>query len=224
VPGATYRLSADYFTHFGGTPRICLHQFPSGRCAQTPALARVAGWRTVNTLVRPMPDTTYIRAELYSYTNDQFGAKDLVNGRASFRNFHLTRVSPVSVSLTAADPAPSRLTAVDPTAVSSSEYRVAVHGAAGQFTLTLADSYASGWTLDGLPAGWSARHIAIDGFANGWLVEGTGDATLTIRYRPALWAFAALATSLLAGLAVGAIAIGQPMIGVARRRGWLGRS
>jgi arabinofuranan 3-O-arabinosyltransferase len=224
VPGATYRLSADYFTHFGGTPRICLHQFPSGRCAETPALVRVAAWRTVNTLVRPMPDTTYIRPELYNYANYLFGAKDMVNGRASFKNFHLTRVSPVSVSVTAADLAPPPVTEVHRTAVSSSEYRVAVHRAAGRFTLTLADSYAPGWALDGLPAGWSARHIAVDGFANGWLVEGTGDATLTIRYRPGQWAFAALATSLLAGLAAAVIAIGQPLLGMARRRGWLGRT
>src|SRR5207245_5714826 len=58
VPGATYRMSADYYGQFGHTPRICLREVPSGRCAQTPDLTRVGSWQTVRALVRPLRDTT----------------------------------------------------------------------------------------------------------------------------------------------------------------------
>jgi arabinofuranan 3-O-arabinosyltransferase len=111
---------------------------------------------------------------------------------------------------------------VESTAVSPTEYRVAVHGAAGAFPLVLAESYAPGWALDGLPAGWTARHLAVDGYANGWLIEGTGDAVLRLRYRPALWSSAALLISLLGGAVTIAVLAGRRVLAVGRRRGWPG--
>ncbi|MCP4222503.1 MAG: hypothetical protein GY773_04080, partial [Actinomycetia bacterium] len=68
--------------------------------------------------------------------------------------------------------------------ISASEYVAEVSGASGPFVLVLADSYASGWEIDGLPDGWTATHIEADGYANGWRIDGSGDAELTIRYGP----------------------------------------
>jgi arabinofuranan 3-O-arabinosyltransferase len=214
VPGATYRLSADYRTDFGGTPRVCLQQLPAGRCADTPALTRATTWQTVEAVVKPLPGTTRIRPQIYNYRY----INQLIPGQTSFRNVQLARVSPVAVSVTPANATPPSVPTIDQTAVSASQYRVAVHGAAGRFTLAFADSYAPGWALDGLPAGWSARHIVINGFANGWLVEGTGDATLTIRYGPGQWSSAARVVSLLYGPVALAAAIAVAVLGLARRR------
>ncbi|HYS94879.1 MAG TPA: hypothetical protein VEL30_00120, partial [Candidatus Nitrosopolaris sp.] len=202
VPGATYRLSADYRSDFGQTAKICLREDPSERCADLPALTRVAQWQTVRALVRPDFGTTAIRSQFSA------GESELVPSLATYRNIRLIRVSTVSVSAAPVDPPVSWRPTVTSTAVTPAEYRVVVHGAAGRFTVVLRDSYAPGWSLDGLPAGWSARHLTVDGYANGWLVEGTGDAVLTARYRPERWASAALTISLVAGAAAVALVIG----------------
>lgn len=81
------------------------------------------------------------------------------------------------------------------------EYRVRITGARGRFVLTLAESCARGWRLRGLPAGWHATHVAIDRYANGWVVDGYAGATLTIEYQPRGPARLALAASGTAGLA-----------------------
>src|SRR5581483_7276806 len=79
-----------------------------------------------------------------------------------------------------------------------------VHGATGPFTLVLAESYAPGWVVDGLPNGWSARHVEVDGYGNGWLITGSGNAVLTLQYGPDRWCRAALIVSALgATLALG---------------------
>jgi arabinofuranan 3-O-arabinosyltransferase len=209
VPGATYRFSADYRGDFGQTPRICLRQDPSARCADLPALARVAQWQTVRAIVRPDFGTTVIRPQLAT------GESDIVPSRATFRNLGLTRVSTESVSVTPLDQgAPARI-GVTSTAVSPAEYRVAVNGAAGPFTVVLADSYAPGWSLDGLPEGWSARHVTVNGYANGWLVEGTGNAVLTAKYRPERLVSTAMMISILAGV----VAVALVIAGWAMRNG-----
>jgi hypothetical protein len=84
-------------------------------------------------------------------------------------------------------------------------YRAGIHGAAGRFTLVLPESYAPGWHLTGLPTGWTARHLIVAGYANAWLVSGTGNADLAIVYGPTRWSTIALVSSILA--AVAAIAL-----------------
>jgi arabinofuranan 3-O-arabinosyltransferase len=212
VPGAVYRFSADYRGDFGQTARICVREDPSERCADIPALTRVPQWQSVRAFVRPDFATTRMRPQVSA------GQSVLVPTRAAFRNIALSRVSTVSVSVSPVDvPAPKRTTATS-VAVSPSEHRLVVHGATGPFAVVLRDSYAPGWSLDGLPAGWSARHLVVDGYANGWLVEGTGDAVLTVRYGPQRWASAALMISLIAG----AVAIAMALGGLAVRNGGWG--
>ena len=82
----------------------------------------------------------------------------------------------------AAEPGP--IPALDWQRESPSEYVVEVTNASGPFVLVLADSYAPGWDIDGLPDGWNATHVEIDGYANGWRIDGRGDAKLRVRYGP----------------------------------------
>jgi hypothetical protein len=79
-------------------------------------------------------------------------------------------------------------------------------------------SYATGWSLTGLPRGWSARHIYVDGYANAWLVNGTGDADLTITYRPSRWTYAALLGSVLAAVGVLGVVAGRRVVRYRRER------
>jgi len=210
TPGATYQFSADYRSDFGQTAKICLREDPSERCADIPALTRVAQWQTVRAVVRPEFGAATIRPQFSA------GESELVPSRATYRNIRLTRVSTVFVSATPlGSPMPAGPMATS-TAVSPSAYRFAVHGAAGRFILVLHDSYAPGWSLDGLPRGWSARHLTVDGYANGWLVDGTGDAVLTARYEPERWTSAALTISLIAGAVAAALVIGGWVLGNGR--------
>jgi hypothetical protein len=68
----------------------------------------------------------------------------------------------------------------------AAHYEVGVHATSGTspFVLTLAETFGPGWQLSGLPPTWSARHGVVDGYANGWRIEGEGAATLHLRHRP----------------------------------------
>jgi arabinofuranan 3-O-arabinosyltransferase len=216
APGATYRMSFDYRSDYGTTPRVCVRQLPTGLCALTPDLTRVAAWQSLDTLIRPLSGTTSMRPLI------QENANAMVKGRVAIRNFSLTRVAPVSVRVSPVNSAALGRPALTYAVESSSAYRVKVANATGRFVLVLAESHDPGWALHGLPVGWSARHILANGYANGWLIEGTGDADLTIQYGPERWTFAALVTSLLAGVAAAGV-IGYRLVGPARRRRWLDR-
>jgi arabinofuranan 3-O-arabinosyltransferase len=196
VPGATYRFSAEYLGSYGQSPDICLWMDGANRCADTRALDRNSDWVTTTSLIRPPDGTRSITPLVHA------NSSEMVPSRVSYRNVSLRRATLVSVRATPTDVAVAASPRVDATVVSASEYRAAVRGATGPFTLVQTESFASGWTLTGLPRGWTARHITVDGYANGWLVSGTGDATLTMTYGPSRWSYAALFVSVLGAAAV----------------------
>jgi arabinofuranan 3-O-arabinosyltransferase len=103
-----------------------------------------------------------------------------------YRNFALTLVSPETVIVAdAVQPAPAPYLKVH--GEGPARYDVDVRGNDGAFVLTLAESYADGWHLEGLPKGWQARHLPVDGYANGWVVTGHGDAHIRLVYTPEDW-------------------------------------
>jgi arabinofuranan 3-O-arabinosyltransferase len=211
VPGATYRFSAGYRTSFGQSPHICVWQEGAARrCADIPPLARSADWLTTSFLLRPPTSITSLTPQALAFTSA------MVPSRVSYRDVSLTRVTLVSVRATPTDRVVASTPRVGGSIVSASRYRAAVHGATGRFTLVLAESYGAGWSLDGLPAGWSARHLVVDGYANGWVIDGTGDADLTMEYTPSRWGFAALLVSVLATTAAITLTVGRWL--AARRR------
>jgi arabinofuranan 3-O-arabinosyltransferase len=196
IPGATYRFSAEYLGSYGQSPDICLWLDGASRCADSTALVRSNTWLTTTTLVRPPAGTKSITPLIHS------NSSDMVPSRVSYRNISLNRVTLVSVRATPADRAAPPVHRVDATVVSASEYRARVRGAAGRFILVQPESFAPGWALTGLPRGWTARHVSVDGYANAWLIDGTGDANLTLTYGPTRWSRAALLVSMLGGVVV----------------------
>jgi hypothetical protein len=77
----------------------------------------------------------------------------------------------------AAPPAP----AVSYRTSTPGSYTVSTGPAHSGTWIVLADSYAPRWTLRGLPAGWRAQHLRVDGYANGWLLTGPGTPRLNLR-------------------------------------------
>ncbi|MFB9449440.1 hypothetical protein Dvina_37790 [Dactylosporangium vinaceum] len=209
IPGATYRFVAGYRSDFGQTPKVCLMQGPAGRCAATPPLTRSGAWQTMTALVRVPSGTTSLTPQVFA------DATGMVASRMAYRDVTVARVALVTVRIVPAGEAAPAGPRVVTTSVSPSRYRAEVRAAAGRFTLVLPESYAPGWQVTGLPPGWSARHLMVSGYANGWLISGTGDADLTLTYAPSRWSMLASLTSMLAVLAVIALLAG-PFVA----RGW----
>jgi arabinofuranan 3-O-arabinosyltransferase len=208
--GMRHRLQLDYQTVRGRGARLCVWQVGPNRCANLPDLAASEDWTTYDVTFEPAPGTTALRLYLYADGND---------GRLTvtrYRDPTLTTPSPVVVVLTQQQDGGQRAPATEVSRESPSRYSVAVRGSEGRFVLAFAETFAPGWKLTKLPAGWSARHVEVDGYANGWEITGRGDATFALRYRPAALASAGARVSATALVAVVLVSL---VAGIVRRRG-----
>lgn len=189
------RVAFEHRTVSGRPARVCVWEVGPERCMELPPLPTSGTWSRFATVVRPDPSTTALRLFLYAD-----GAASPPT-RVQYRRPVLQPVAPAEVAIEAA----ARESAAPPTLRWSRQrtdaYRVSVRRARGAFTLVLAESAATGWSLRGLPADWSMQRIVVDGYANGWRIEGTGDADLTVVYGPAAFGRIAIAVSLLTALA-----------------------
>jgi arabinofuranan 3-O-arabinosyltransferase len=221
------RVAFEYRSVSGRPARACLWEVGPDRCAELPALAPGTTWRRFETVVRPDSSTTGLRLFLYA------DGQESPPTRVEYRGFVLQPVAPAEIAIDAVtDGGPAAdgtaAAADDATAVGSAastprlewtqkrpdRYTVAVRGSRGAFTLVLAESAARGWSLDGLPEGWTATGLKADGYAMGWRITGTGDAHLTLSYAPAALGRAAIGISCLAALAAAVLLGGR----IRRRR------
>lgn len=208
--GAVYRLSFDHRTLSGRPARVCVWQVGAERCADTPELASGSSWATFAATFRPDPDASELRIYLYA-DGEESGPPT----RVQYRGLSLEPALPATIALERrGDMAP-----VAPSVRWEEEgpdrFRVQIHRASGPFLLALAESFAPGWSLRGLPQGWTAEHLEVDGYANGWRVQGRGSASLTLEYRPARPVRFAAAVSLGTALAC---AVFWAVLAVRRRR------
>lgn len=209
IAASWYRLRLDYRTASGQPARVCVWQEGPDRCATIPALGRSADWQHVDTAFRIDPGTR--RLFLYLYADGGAAEPTAVEYRAPALQPTLSTVL-VAAQADVVGP-PSQTTAIQ-LAARPDRYRVRVRELGGTRVLVLADSYATGWRLDGLPEGWHATHVIADGYANGWILTGDGDATLTLSYRPAALGYMA---EFVSACAAGRLAFGW-LIGLLRRR------
>lgn len=180
-----YVLQLKYRSVAGHPPRVCVWQVGPDTCAATPQLDRADGWQPLRTTVRPDPDAEAL--ELYLYA-DGFGDDVTVT---EYRDLRVTPAIPQRAAIQPAD------AAAPPTMLASrvhpARYDVEVGGATNDLVLGLAESHDDGWTLTGLPDGWSATHLPLDGYANGWALRRTSpDAPhrlhVKLEHRPSLFA------------------------------------
>jgi arabinofuranan 3-O-arabinosyltransferase len=150
-----------------------------------------ANWSAVSADALIDPGTTQLRL-IMAVASTRGGPA----GRAEFRGIDLQPLSPVIVRLS-----PEMRNPVAPVAVWSSggagRYLVRTGAVHDRVVLTLAESYAAGWQVTGLPPGWTARHIVVDGYANGWILTGRGQASLALDYGPNRYQRVATAVSVL---------------------------
>ena len=191
-PGSVYRLQLSYRTASGRPARVCLWEMGPDRCADIPDLVADPDWHTQSTTVRIDAGTRQL--QLYLYADGQANPPTSV----AYRDVSLTRSAPVSIVVTPAGPSVgSDRPTLQVGRITATATDLTVHGLSGSVALVLTESFAPGWHVEGLPDGWTAEHFDAYGYANGWLLHGTGDAHLTLRFGPQQWATLAQWVSLL---------------------------
>jgi hypothetical protein len=99
---------------------------------------------------------------------------------AAFRRLRMLPTQPFAFALMPVG-APERAD----TEVTEIDQRFVSLRADGDVVLTFQQAWSSAWGLEGLPAGATAEHLQVNGWANGWIVrglEGRG-AVLEVTYR-----------------------------------------
>ncbi len=86
---------------------------------------------------------------------------------ASFRRLRLLPTQPFAFALTPVG-APAR----QGTEVSEIDDRFVSLRSDGDVVLTFQQAWSPAWRLDGLPAGATAEHVKVNGWANGWMIRG----------------------------------------------------
>jgi len=197
VAGGSYELSFDARTLQGLPARVCLWEDGPDRCAPLPALTASPSWQHVRVGVTPDAGTVGLRLFVYADGGATGGNGTVVDYRA-------LRVAPAApfgvtiLDLSQINPAPP----ISWTRLGVATYQFDVSVASRPFVLSLAESYAPGWRLEGVPEGRSATHLIANGYANGWLI-GPGRAfTARLTYLPDKGMHAAAIMSLLGLLAV----------------------
>ncbi|MEO8293301.1 MAG: hypothetical protein ABI635_09180, partial [Actinomycetota bacterium] len=206
VPGGSYTVDLDYRTLQGLPARVCVWQDGPDRCAPMPKMEASGDWYHLHVAVTPEPGTAALRLFVYADAGAVGGDGTVVEYRA----LRVTSAAPLAVTMFDGDagaPAP----AVTWSALGGSAYQVEVAGSSRSFVLSLGESFAPGWRLDGVPDGRRVEHVVADGYANGWRIEPGAAFTARISFAPDRTIRAARAVSIGAGLAI-------PVLAIRRRR------
>lgn len=177
-PDISYRVTFGYRSIRGRPARICVWQLSLERCAPTPPLTPARAWTTYDTVVRAQPGAQGLALFLYA---------DGGSGQTTETEYRDVQVAATASTTAVVAPAPESLPPAPRVGARAAgdRYAISVQGATAPFVLAMAESYSPGWHLSGLPAGATARHFRVDGYANAWLVTGRGDMLLVATYRPA---------------------------------------
>jgi arabinofuranan 3-O-arabinosyltransferase len=100
-----------------------------------------------------------------------------------YRGLRVASAAPLALTILDGDgsaPAPE----VSWTRLGPSTYQVEAARSSSPFVLSLGESFAPGWRLEGLPDGREVRHVVADGYANGWLTGPGAPFTARISFAP----------------------------------------
>ena len=173
-----YELSFDARSVAVRDPKVCLFERGPDRCRSLPPTKWGNEWQPYGILVSPDPSAVETRLYLY-------GLRDLAGKEQSEVQYRAVRLRPVAstsnIVLVRDGPvepaADLRWQRDNPT-----RFPVSVSGPTT--VLSLSETYAPGWQLQGLPAGTPrAEHLQVQGWANGWALPA-GDIDAVLAYGP----------------------------------------
>lgn len=174
-------VAFEHRTRSGRAARWCL-MGPDATCVAGGPLPRSARWTEFRREVTvPRRDrferSTGAGFRLYLYADG--AGPDVVANGTTVTQYRAMSVRPTYPVVAVAAPVRDRGDAmVRPTG----ERRRSVDGT-GAVVVRLTETYAPHWRLDGLPDGVRARHVRVDGWANGWIVEGLGGRRAQVSFR-----------------------------------------
>jgi len=218
--GRDYVLTLPYQSVRGATPRVCVFDPGTARCvplggdaASGGELAAVPGLSEARITFR----APAAALDLYVYADGRAGGTAAEYGPPRLRSADAEIVTAVVYD---GEPAPADATppGVSAETAGAGRWRVSVAtGDRAPVVVGIGEAFDEGWRLDGVPSGVEVRHVRLDGFRNGWVLEAGAQPQsftgLDVRFGPDGLARRALAASL-----VGAVALAAG-VGVPRRRG-----
>jgi arabinofuranan 3-O-arabinosyltransferase len=197
----TYEVSFDANVVRGAKPRICMWEDAAAKCA--PFIEIEPDDNDEDTVYRGHLDANPGLVRLFVYADATRTATTI-----EYRDIEL-RAAPdeVVVALPNRSTASSRVPDVAWSQDHSGRYQLDVRGADQPFVVALNEAYSKGWQVRGVPDGGSAKHVQLDGYRNGWVIDGAGDYRLTLEYAPARAGRVALRVSQVTALALVAAAL-----------------
>lgn len=194
----------EHRTVSGRVARWCL-MGPDSTCVAGGPLPREDGWtefrRDVTLPVRDRFDRAAAGPlRLYLYADG--AGPDVVTNGTTVTQYRAMAVRPtypiVAVAAPVREPG-------DATVVSTGDRSRSIDGS-GAVVVRLDETFSPQWRLDGLPAGASARHVPVDGWANGWIVDGLDGPRTQISFRYPADLATSIAVWSVAGVVVAAVA------------------
>ncbi|MCC6433616.1 MAG: hypothetical protein IT196_01155 [Acidimicrobiales bacterium] len=183
--GRRLTLTLPYRSVRGAAPRLCLFDTVQQRCL--PLTGDVVDGSRLAVSQRPERAVLAVEATgnplaLYVYADGSDAGTLAEYGRPVY---HPAAAEVVTVTegrthATSSDRPPAA--DVELLAHDGHEVRIRVRVDRPGAVLATTEAFDPGWALHGLPPAVSARHVRLDGYRNGWVIDGTGTFELTIRF------------------------------------------
>ena len=186
--GGSLTISFDHRTLSGRPARYCLWVEGPSYCAQSGSLMSTSEWAAERVTVTVPDDAVSLDLYLYADGPDTGSSRTEVE----FRDVDIARAHPERMVVTpltgGASSGSLESASVQSIQTGPGNWQVSVDGLDQPSLLVLTESFAPGWELTGLPDGWTAEPIMVDGWSQGWWLSGIGEAELSVNYAPGRYA------------------------------------
>ena len=209
-PGLRYTLSFEHRTLRGEKARFCLLDPSTKKCLAGRTIEDSGlDWQIAEAKF-DAPSQLGVVPLLFVYAD---GAE---SGRTAteYRNFRVRSSVDEYVTMVSKDTVSRARPTMSFDEISPARYRVKITRATSAFVVALSDTWSADWKISGLPKGVRVDHLRIDGYRNGWAIDGRGNLEMLIEYVPARIGQRAIQLS----LATAALVIAGWAVGVAIRR------
>ncbi len=189
VEGERFELSFEHRNLTDGVTRFCVWSDTKQQCLASSELATSKTWRSDGSTF--MVDDQSEDGRLYFYSDGEDDGSETVG---QFRQIEVQKHRSSVVSIEPKHPVGLLPIEVDTTGPAS--WDIELSGGSG--FVTLAESFSDNWELGDVPEGWTVEPVMVDGWAQGWKVDGDGDAVISIRHSTSRYMRWTLWVSLLA--------------------------
>lgn len=176
----TYSVSFDYKIVEGKTGLLIIEGKDDYDDVKRILLEQNSIWNSFSYNLKPKRDSTHIYLQFYSKGFNPYGAKLEVRGLKVNKNF-----TPEVFLSSNLSPAVQEVPQISFQEVDQTKYIVHVQNASGPYILNFGQSYDQGWRASILAKRLTENnHFKTNGYANGWLVDKTGNYDIIIEYWP----------------------------------------